>query len=419
MIQLQDLLSEKEYLVITALQRGMKPKEIAEKYNLTRAAVDQARYRGKLKLGDKLFREILVPVSEPQDKCVQNSTDLEEILSQLELRVFLSLKRSKKTWDLVAEETGTTSECARKIAARIKEKLGEDFERLVSHAVPIEGIVTIQEPKKESEASRCENCRHFYYSIIGKEGKKTFCSKHTKGILLHEEKRCSAYEEYIRVDDNCDMKKINEALEDKGLISMAYKIGTGYEPTNSVEKTQFAIAGLGYRGFHFRRRRQARRKMEMAARHTIVVLTDEDRSRPEVKQKLKELKLTPVKLDFDEEGKTAYYALKDNWSYKQLMSTLVGSPDFIISDTGTITILLEYDAKIEHLGIRKNNSDQLQLIVLDEPSKISKSHTARSSFSQGTYIISIKLEVGLIYEYEVKIRKREGKIEVKEVKPLI
>ena len=41
MIQLQDLLSEKEYLVITALQRGMKPKEIAEKYNLTRAAVDQ------------------------------------------------------------------------------------------------------------------------------------------------------------------------------------------------------------------------------------------------------------------------------------------------------------------------------------------------------------------------------------------
>ena len=74
-------------------------------------------------------------------------------------------------------------------------------------------------------------------------------------------------------------------------------------------------------------------------------------------------------------------ALKDNWSYKQLMSTPNRKSDFIISDTGTITILLEYDAKIEHLGIRKNNSDQLQLIVLDEPSKINKSHTARSSFS--------------------------------------
>ena len=37
-----------------------------------------------------------------------------------------------------------------------------------------------------------------------------------KEYYYMRKKRCSAYEEYIRVDDNCDMKKINEALEDKG-----------------------------------------------------------------------------------------------------------------------------------------------------------------------------------------------------------
>ena len=50
MIQLQNLLSEKSISVITALKRGMKPKELQKKYNLTRAALNQARYRGKIKI---------------------------------------------------------------------------------------------------------------------------------------------------------------------------------------------------------------------------------------------------------------------------------------------------------------------------------------------------------------------------------
>lgn len=414
--QLQEILTKREYQIITSFRKGLSPERIAEELNISRNAVDQARYRIKKKLGDELFSKILAPVSSPGEKCVQNSLDLEEILSPTELRIFLSLKRSQKSWDLVAEEARTTPECARDLTKRIKKKLGDQYDELVKHNTPIEGVVVFQEPREKDEPANCQNCKHFYCSINSKEGKKIFCSKQEEAVFKNKRERCSLYQEYIRVDENSDLARMNEALEDKNFLRMAYRAGTGYEPTDGIERSQYAIAGLGFTGYHFRRRRQARAIMEAASRHIVVVLTSEERSRPEVKEVLDYLRLTPTKLDFEEEYTIARYVIKSYGAYQQLMSVLKGDVDFIIEEEGTLKIFFEYESKINHIDIIDKATKKKKVLNLDQPNRTSKEHTAEFRQNPGKYIIEMRLGSGVLYKYEITVDKREGKTRITEVK---
>lgn len=417
MAQLQNLLSEREQLIISYFQQGMSASKIADKLDISRNAVDQARHRAKRKLGQKLFSKILVPVPNPQEKCVQNSLDLEEILSQTELKVFVSLKRSEKSWKLVAKETRITPECARKTNTRIKEKLGEKYEELISYKNPIEGIVTFQKPKKEYEKSKCENCSHFLGSVISNRGKKVFCSQHDSIIFSKEDTSCSSYQRYIRKDKNSDIDKLNEALEDKAFLRMAFKAGTGYEPKDSIEKSQYAIAGLGFKKEHFRRRAQALTTLGASGRHKIVVLTNEERGKPEVREMLKRLKLSPAKLDFDEDTTTAHFIVKDSWSYNQLMGVLRGDVDFLVSEEGTVTIFFEYDHRIKELYIGKKDAKEGRRLELDTPNHYGKEHTAEFMVEPGKHTISIKTE-GTTYMYELTVKRRMDMTQIERIVPI-
>lgn len=418
MTEAQNLLSKREQLVISYFQQGMSASKIADKLDISRNAVDQARHRAKRKLGQKLFSKILVPVSSLREKCVLNSTDLERILSETQLKVFVSLKRSKKSWELVSKETGVTLEYVKRSNKIIKEKLGEKYEELISYKHPIEGIVTLQEPKEEDEERKCENCSKFLGSVVTKEGKKVFCSQHDTITLSEDEKSCSSYQEYIQKDKNSDMEQMNEALKDKGFLRMARKAGTGYEPKDSIEKSQYAIAGLGFRKEHFKRRAQALTTLGASGRHKIVVLTNEERGKPEVREMLKMLKLSPAKLDFDEDTTTAHFIIKDEWSYSQLMSVLRGDVDFLVSEEGTVAIFFEYDHRIKELTIKEKGAKKGRKLELDRPSHYGKEHTAEFMVEPGKYTISIKTE-GTVYMYELTVKRRIGMTQIERIVPAI
>ena len=417
MTQLQKLLSKREYLVISSLLQGMKPDKIAEEFNISRNAVDQARYRAKQKLGEEFFSKIFAPVSEPRDKCVQNSRDLEEVLTPTELRVFLSIKRSDKNWEMVAEEAQTTPECARKLVPRIKKKLGEKYDELVKTSTPIEGVTIMQKPGKENDPPCCQNCRFFYSSIIGEKGEIVFCSKHLSRLVDSTLEICASYEEYIRINKNLDRELLDEALKDKNYLRMAFKIGTGYEPKSSIERTQYAIAGLGFKGYLFRRRRQARALLEGSARYMTVRLENKDRNKKEVQEILKRYKLFPTKSDFDEEGTTSYYVIKDYRAYVALMAVLSGDIDFIIAEEGTLTIMSENNIRIQHISIADKSGNRYN-ISLDNPGMFCKEHTAEFPFGPGQYVITISIGTNLVYKYEITVDKKLGQSQITKCKLL-
>lgn len=328
MQQVEELLSPQEKIVLAALQQGKAPADIAQELGISRNTIKQVKYRIKQKLGAD-FVDRLAHQNAPGVKSAQNQitsvADLEKILSPAELKILLLYKSGLRAQAEIAQYAGASVETVGKAMWRLKNKLKGQYDKLISEQ-RLEGL-ELPTPKAERE---CRSCTCFIYAVCRGSQKEICCRRH--GLIKLDQTNCADYtSRYIshkRDKKMTDQQLLLERLLDKNYVRMAFKLGfEGYEPKNGVEKSQYAINGLGYRDYHFKRRAQAFKALAKSARYILVRIEAEDRRRPAVKRVLEQFSLSPVKVDFDQDEKgrwysTAYFALENNLQYQELMTAL-------------------------------------------------------------------------------------------------
>ncbi|OPL09823.1 MAG: hypothetical protein AVO34_05250 [Firmicutes bacterium ML8_F2] len=414
---LEKILTPKEYALVVGLQEGKTLRQIAAESRSTYGSVRTLKYQLKKRFGESNFDNIIGNGDRFFDNLAQYRDPglslpffkvdyLQDKLSAMEFEVFMLIKMGERRHNQIAKIVGSKTDAVIKSVNRIKEKLNGYYDTLIAPETFIEGIETYydvikkrvidKEPAAQNqESNSCFDCIHYKGSIFFKGKAKIYCNGFSR-VYFEEGShcRCESYSRYIPAHKEQERDLLEERLQDKGFLEMAYNLAQGYEPTDPIEKTQYAIAYLGFRSYHFNRKRQHRTLMEKAARYAVVAVSSMDRKRPEVKQVIKHLKLSPTKIDFElnEDGDhytIAHYVLKDQKSFKALSGVLIGDVKISLPEQETIKIDFQRKTTLSSLHVltEQGEKEKLDLDYQDDTPRFE--HTARFPASPGKYILTV------------------------------
>lgn len=404
--------------------------------------VTQAQCTAQKEFSKQKFSNSFVGPESPRSISVlPRVKDLQKVLSPKEFKIFVLKKMGQKTEQSIARMLGVKRGTVYNLVQRIKTKLDDQYKKLLDPKVQIEGLETFfSRPSSagcEEKRPNCRNCFYYYGSVITNQGRQVVCSKHSFTTFINDKECwCKHYREYIS-NKLQDRELLKEKLKDKWFLKTAYnKEVNGYEPTDPIEKSQYAIAGIAFKNYHMRKKRLRRMVIEKAARYAVVPLDPEERQREEVKQAIKYLNILPVMSDFDkdEEGNTysiAYYVLEDARQFRILMWALIGQADFTIPEKGTIAICFSRKVLLKTIYVKRKGSDKKEKLELDYNDNIPRyEHTAKFNCNPGKYIITIMLgrkpgnsktnsRWNAVFEYELDIAENSnGSCYISSSKPL-
>ena len=415
--ELQEVLTPREYAVFASIKEGKGLKEIALEQGISLNAVYIARTKVKRKIGESNFGKVLFAKNVPGVSLSQITLkDIKEIFSPLEFDFFIFFKTGKLTYRQIAKLLNQKYSSGA-ILLRIKNKLGEHYQMLIKPEFKIEGLEIKHRNinNDKNNLKTCSTCTNHLATAVLCQDKKIYCSK--LGIIENDEFGCKFHSRYITqyiTNDNRLQERdlLEEYLKDKGYLKMAYNIETnGYKPYSSIEKSQFAIASLGYQAFHNKRRSQHRNVITNAARYPVIPLTTEERKDPNIKQLLEQFNMKPIKTDFechydrdicdenrnncgicDLKYSVAYYVIKDMRVYRFIVGALTGHVSFYFWEDNTLSVTFEKEVPVRSIHVRKIGQNEKELLEMDINDNLPrKEYTAGFYYGPGEYIITIML----------------------------
>jgi len=437
-LKIYEALTPQEYAVAASAGKSKKLQNMAQKHENNLNAVFTAKSMTEKKPGKSNLRGFLFTKTFPGiSLSLITVQDIKNILTPLEFDFFVLYKDGSLTYSQIASVLGQNNKNGT-LLQRIKKKLGIYYRPLVDPNFKINGLKTRRSIADVSSSREgCGSCMNFLAAL--EQDKKVYCLQEG---LTEEKDICRSYNRYIIKKRLQERELLEERLNDPGYLKMAYSIGVnGYEPQDSIEKSQLAIAALGYRNFHSRRRSLHRKTIEYAARYAVIPLTAEERNEPDVKLLLKHLNISSVKTDFDchcemsacKESSncydcrlkysTSYYVIKDAGHYQRVIGALVGPACFYISEDGMLNIFFEKKVSIKSVFVKKSDSGEEVVLNIDKSGGFFKKEHAVDFYDRpGEYIITIVVGRGHLkkddrwnaaLKYRIVVEREDGRLVVK------